>query len=97
MLYALDPHKLMRSLEDLSMLTQAQIIVQAMLAAIAKGIPLNLQRMGAPDRPEWQKFLTIKLENGKAKTGELPKNFWGNMKEQYKTHNKDYTGIYQRK
>jgi len=99
LLYALDPHKLMRSLEDLSMLTYAQIIVQSMLAGIARGIPLNLQRMDSPPtgQPEWQKFLTIKLEKGKVKTGELPRNFWGNMKEQYEAHNKDYTGVYKEK
>jgi len=67
-----------------------------MLAGIARGIPLNLQRMDSPPtgQPEWQKFLTIKLEKGKVKTGELPRNFWGNMKEQYEAHNKDYTGVY---
>jgi succinate dehydrogenase/fumarate reductase flavoprotein subunit len=99
LLYALDPHKLMRSLEDLSMLTYAQIIVQAMLAGIASGIPLNLQRMGSPPtgQPEWQKFLTIKLEKGKVKTGELPRNFWGNMKQEYEAYNKDYTGVYKEK
>jgi len=99
LLYALDPHKLMRSLEDLSMLTHAQIIIQAMLACIASGIPLSFPRMEYPTtgRPEWQKFLTIKLENGKVKTGELPLNFWGNMKEQYEAYNKDYTGVYKRK
>ncbi len=96
LLYALDPHKLMRSMEDLSMLTYAQIIVQAMQTAIAKGIPLELQMMGAPT-PDRQKFLTIKLENDKVKTGELPLAFWGNMKEQYEAHNKDYTGVYKGK
>jgi len=99
LLYALDPHKLMRSLEDLSMLTYAQVIVQAMQACIAKGVPLDMQMMGSPpaDRSEWQKFLTIKLENGKVKTGELPQAFWGNMKKQYEAHNKDYTGVYKGK
>ncbi|UCC17995.1 MAG: hypothetical protein JSU58_05440 [Dehalococcoidales bacterium] len=93
-LYALDPHKLMRSLEDLSMLTYAQVIIQAILAAKAKGIPLDMQRMGAPANPEHQNFLTIRQENGEVKTGELPRNFWGNMKDQYEAHNQDYTGVY---
>jgi len=99
LLYALDPHKLMRSLEDLSMLTYAQIIIQAMQAALAKGISLEMQMMGAPpaDRSEWPKFLTIKMENGKVKTGELPLGFWGNMKEQYEAYNKDYAGVYKGK
>ena len=49
------------------------------------------------DPPEWHKFLTIKQENGKVKSGELPIGFWGNMKEQYEAYNKDYTGVYKGK
>jgi hypothetical protein len=97
LLYALDPHKLIRSLEDLSMLTYAQIVVQAIQAALDKGVPLDMQRMSAADSPESQNFLTIKMENGEVKTGELPRNFWGNMKEQYEAYNKDYTGVYKGK
>jgi len=99
LLFALDPHKLMRSLEDTSLLTYAQIITQAMLARKASSMPLNFQRIDYPtlDPPAWNKFLTIKLENGKVKTGKLPLTFWGNMKNQYEAHNKDYTGVYKRK
>jgi len=98
-LFALDPHKLMRSLEDLSLLTYAQIIIHASLARKASSVPLNFQRIDYPtlDPPEWRKFLTIKQENSKVKTGELPLTFWGNMKEQYEAHNKDYTGVYKGK
>ena len=99
LLFALDPHKLMRSLEDLSMLEYAKIIIQASLARKASSMPLNFQRIDFPamDPPEWNKFLTIKLENDKVKTGELPQNFWGDMKKQYEAHNKDYTGVYKGK
>ena len=81
-LFALDPHKLMRSLEDLSMLEYAKIIIQASLARKASSMPLNFQRIDFPamDPPEWNKFLTIKLENDKVKTGERPQEFWGDMK-----------------
>ena len=99
MLCALDPHKLMRSMEDLSLLTYAQIILHASLARKASSMPLNLQRIDYPamDPPEWQKYLTVKLEDGKVKTGEMPLAFWGNMKEQYEAHNKDYSGVYKGK
>ena len=99
LLFALDPHKLMRSLEDISLLTYGKIIIQAQLARKASSMPLGLQRIDYPamDPPEWNKFLTIKQENNKVKTGELPMNFWGNMKEKYETHNKDYTGVYKGK
>jgi succinate dehydrogenase/fumarate reductase flavoprotein subunit len=99
LLFALDPHKLMRSLEDLSLLTYAQIIIHASLARKASSIPLNFRRIDYPtlDPPEWKKYLTIKLENGKVKTGELPLAFWGDMKKQYEAYNKDYTGVYKGK
>jgi succinate dehydrogenase/fumarate reductase flavoprotein subunit len=95
-LYALDPHKLMRTLEDTTMLEYAKIIIQASLARKASSVPLNFQRIDfpTPDPPEWDKYLTIKQENSEVKTGTLPQRFWGDMKQQYEAHNKDYTGVY---
>jgi len=99
LLYALDPHKLMRSLEDTSLLTYAQIIIQASLARQASTRFLDFRRLDYPamDPPEWNKFLTIKQENGKAITGLLPLNYGGDMKEQYEAHNQDYSGVYKGK
>ena len=96
LLFALDPHKLTRSLEDLSMLEYAKIIIHASMARKASSVPLNFQRIDFPavDPPEWNKFITIKQENGKVKTSELPPDFWGDMKSQYEAHNRDYTGVY---
>jgi len=98
-LYALDPHKLMRSLEDLSMLEHAKIIIHASMARKASSRPLSFQRIDYPqfDPPEWDKFLTIKQENNKIKIGERPQAFWGDMKQQYEAHNKNYTGVYEGK
>ncbi|HSW56958.1 MAG TPA: hypothetical protein VLH15_00990, partial [Dehalococcoidales bacterium] len=98
-LYATDPHKLMRGLEDTSLLTYAKIILNASMARKASSIPLNFQRIDYPtmDPPEWNKYLTIKLENNKVKTDFLPLRFWGNMKKQYEAHNKDYSGVYKGK
>jgi succinate dehydrogenase/fumarate reductase flavoprotein subunit len=98
-LFAMDPHKLMRSLEDTSLLTYAQIIVQAMQARKASSMPLNFQRIDYPtmDPQEWNHFLTIKQESGKVKTGELPMRYFGNMQKQYEAYNKDYTGVYKGK
>jgi len=96
-LYALDPHKLMRSLEDLSILTYAQIILHASLARKASSRFLDFHRIDYPevDPPEWRKFITVKQENGKVKTGELPLGYWGNLVENYETRNRDYQGVYQ--
>jgi succinate dehydrogenase/fumarate reductase flavoprotein subunit len=98
-LYALDPHKLLRSMEDISLLTHAQIICQAGLARKASSRVINFYRIDYPqiDPPEWNKFVTVKLANNKVKTGSLPLNFWGNMKKEYEAHNKDYTGVYKYK
>lgn len=95
-LYANDPHKLMRSLEDLSILPYAQMILHASLARKASSRFLNFHRIDYPklDPPEWNKFITIKLENDKVKIGERPLGYWGNLKENYEAHNKDYTGVY---
>ena len=99
LLFALDPHKLMRGLEDLSMLTHAQIIIQAMLARKASSLPLNFQRIDYPalDPPEWDKFITVKLVNGKVESGELPSSYWGSMKDEYEAHNRDYRGVHSAK
>jgi succinate dehydrogenase/fumarate reductase flavoprotein subunit len=95
-LYALDPHKLMRSIEDLSQLAHGQMTLHASLARRASSKALNHFRIDYPevDPPEWTKFITVKLENGKAKTGELPIDHWGDMKANYEAHNKDYIGVY---
>ena len=95
-LFAHDPHKLMRSIEDLSMIEHAKIIINASLARKASSIPLGFNRIDYPevDPEEWNKFLTFKLENDKIQAGELPPRYWGNMKQQYEAHNRDYTGVY---
>ncbi len=97
-LYALDPHKLMRSLEDISILTYAKMIMYASMARKASSEFLKFERMDYPevDPPEWRKFITIKQEDGKVKIGELPLGYWGNLKDNYEAHNKDYTGVYER-
>ena len=97
-LYALDPHKLMRGIEDLSMLAHAQMVMYASLARKASSQGLNFYRIDYPelDPPEWGKYITIKLENDKVKEGSLPMNFWGDMKANYESHNRDYTGVYNR-
>jgi succinate dehydrogenase/fumarate reductase flavoprotein subunit len=91
-LFASDPHKLMRCLEDLSILTHAQIIIHASLARRASSRFLGFSRMDYPemDPPEWRKFITVRQQSGNVKTGALPLNYCGNLKENYEAHNKDY-------
>jgi len=96
-LFAIDPHKLMRSLEDLSILNVAQTIIHASLARKASSLKLGFRRIDYPevDPPEWNKFVTVKQEAGKVKTELLPIDHWGPLKENYEAHNKDYTGVYE--
>ncbi len=97
-LRAPDPHKLVRSLEDTSLLTCAQIIINASLARKASSHGLDFFRIDYPqlDPPEWKKFVTVKLEGGKVKADTLPSDYYGNMVENYESHNKDYQGIYKK-
>jgi succinate dehydrogenase/fumarate reductase flavoprotein subunit len=98
-LFALDPHKLMCGLESISTLECARMIIEASLARKASSRFLDFQRIDYPqmDPPEWNKFLTIRLENNMVKVGERLHGFWGNMKDNYEKYNKDYTGIYKGK
>jgi succinate dehydrogenase/fumarate reductase flavoprotein subunit len=86
----------MRSLEDLSILAVAQCIMHASKARKASSRYLGFNRIDYPelDPPEWNKFLTVRLEDDKVKIGERPLGFWGNLKEGYEARNKDYKGVY---
>jgi len=98
-LYALDPHKLLRSIEDLSLLAHAQLIFQASLARKASSRVLNFFRVDYPqiDPPEWNKFITMKLENNKPVAGSVPLTYYGDLKANYEAHNRDYSGVYNKK
>ena len=95
-LYALDPHKLMRSLEDLSLIEHAKIMIQAMKERKLSNPSLSLTRVDYPDNdPEDMKyFLAMKQVDGKVVFERVPLQYWGNMKEQYEAHNPDYAGVY---
>ena len=57
---------------------------------------MDFHRIDFPelDPPEWNKFITVKLENGRVKIGERPLGHWGNLKKNYEAHNKDYKGVF---
>jgi len=92
--YVRNPHELARFLECMVRLTVSEIILNASLARKASSEMLDFKRLDYPevDPPEWDKFVTIKLENGKVKAGELPFNFWllppnaTGYKENYERH-----------
>ena len=95
-LFAPDPHKLMRALEDLSILEYARIILSAMKERRFSSPRLGLERQDYPARdPEEEKhYLALHQENGEIRFERIPIRYWGNMKEQYELHNPDYAGVY---
>ena len=92
--FARNPHELARTLECLSRITVGEIIMHASLARKASNIPLDFKRIDYPemDPPEWNKFVTIRLESGEVKEGELPFKYWllppyaPTYKENYERH-----------
>jgi len=68
----------MRSIEDLSLLTHAESSSMHPWHARPASHALPFFRIDYPaiDPPEWNKFVTVKLENNKVKTGALPLNYW---------------------
>jgi succinate dehydrogenase/fumarate reductase flavoprotein subunit len=92
--YARNPHELKHVLECFSRLTAGEIIIHASLARKASSQALNFNRIDYPEKdpPEWNKFVTIKLENGEVKVGEMPFNYWllppnaPTYEENYKRH-----------
>ena len=85
---ARNPHELLRLLEVFSILTNGQMILEACRARKASNSRLGFTRTDYPevDPPEWQKWLTIKLDEGRVKTGELPLDYYGDMVKNYEAH-----------
>jgi succinate dehydrogenase/fumarate reductase flavoprotein subunit len=83
-----NPHKLMRALEVFNILTCNEMILHASMARKASSAILGFSRVDYPevDPPEWHKWVTIRLENGEVKAGELPIDFWGPLRENYEKH-----------
>jgi hypothetical protein len=86
--YARNPHELMYALGCLSMITVGEMIMHASLARKASSEFLHFTRSDYPemDPPKWRKWITVRLENEDVKIGELPIDYWGDLKENYEAH-----------
>jgi succinate dehydrogenase/fumarate reductase flavoprotein subunit len=92
--FARNPHELMRTLECFSRITVGEMIMHASLARKASSEILDFKRLDylEVDPKAWEKFVTIKLENGEVKAGELPLNYWllppnaSTYRENYERH-----------
>jgi succinate dehydrogenase/fumarate reductase flavoprotein subunit len=91
-LHAMNPHELVRSLEVLNVLTNADLVLHACLARKASAEYLLFDRSDYPEKdpPEWHKFVTVKLEDGIVTEGELPIDYYGQLERDYEAHNADY-------
>lgn len=87
-----NPHELMRTLEVLKVLTNAEIVIHACLARKASAKYLLFARSDYPeeDPPAWRKFVTVKLEKGVVVEGEKPLDYYGPLEESYEAHNVEY-------
>jgi hypothetical protein len=76
--HARNPHELARTLECQSRITAGEMVMHACLARRASSRFLDFKRLDYPelDPKAWNKFVTIRLEDGTVKVGELPFGFW---------------------
>ena len=91
---ARNPHELWRTLEVLSRITVGKMIMYASLGRKASSKVLDFKRLDYPevDPPEWEKFITTRLEDGEVRYQERPLKYWlmppyaPSYKENYKRH-----------
>jgi len=76
--YARNPHELARSLECLNHITLGEAVMQASRARKASSARLDFRRLDYPemDPPEWNKFVTVRLDKGEVRAGERPLRWW---------------------
>ena len=89
---AQNPHDLVRTLEVWNILFNAEIILNACLARKASSNPLHFRRSDYPetDPPEWNRFITIRLEENDVVMSKKPLDYYGFLKNNYESHNQDY-------
>ena len=91
-LFAQNPHELIRSLEVLNILTNAEMVIHACLSRKASSKYLHFIRGDYPemDPAKWHKFVTVRLENNRVKIGEKPIDYYGSLSENYESRNREY-------
>ena len=86
--YARNPHELGRMLEVFNIATVARMIFEGCRARKATNPYLGFIRTDYPevDPPEWRNWITIRLDGGDIKTGELPLDYYGDLSKNYAEH-----------
>ncbi len=82
----------MRTLEAVDILEVSKLILHACLMRESSSRALCFERTDFPemDPEKDRKFITIRQENGEIIRGELPLDYYGNLKENYELHNREY-------
>jgi len=86
--FARNPHELSRLLEVFNIMTNGRMIMEACRARKASNTYLGFNRLDYPevDLPEWQKWVTVKQDEGKVRVGELALDYHGDLKKNYESH-----------
>ena len=87
-----NPHELVRSLEVLNVLTNAELVLHSCLARKASAKYLLFDRSDFPEKdpPEWNKFVTVRIEAGEVIEYHRPIDYYGDLQATYEAHNEDY-------
>lgn len=87
-----NPHELMRTHEVLDILEVSKMILEACRMRKSSSEPLSFKRSDYPevDPIEDRKYITIRREGDKVVKGEVPLDYYGDVKEQYEKYNQDY-------
>ena len=86
-----NPHKLMRTLDVLDILTCAKIITEACLARHASSTHLHFNRIDFPslDPPEWHKWITLRKGSRGTEIDDMPIAFWGGLERNYRPRHRE--------
>jgi succinate dehydrogenase/fumarate reductase flavoprotein subunit len=85
---ARNPHELSRLLEVFNIITVGKMVLEGCRARKASNPDIGFIRTDYPavDPPEWHKWLTVRLDRDRIKTGSLPVDYWGDFKTNYNEH-----------
>lgn len=91
-LSASNPHELLRCLESLSVLSNAETVLHSCRARKASVKQLHFVRTDYPemDPPEWHKWVTVRKTEEGVVEGQKPIDYYGPLKETYEATNQDY-------
>jgi len=87
-----NPHDLIRTLEVINILTNAEIVIHSSLARKASSKHLHFHRSDYPeiDPPAWCKFIVIQQQNEDIHIRDESIDYYGSFENNYELHNGDY-------